>query len=145
MKAVKAVKFAYKATAETRELLETFRMMVNHAIHVCLDENIKGRLRLRDRIYKEFQERYGVVSCYPYSVAEVAWSIAKKHRRWYRKPVAKRLMLKMDSANYSLDYGVLGLSNKKGQRLLIPLQYGDWQRSFLMDKTLNKRRMPPSL
>ncbi len=138
MKSVKAVRFAYKHTPETEELLETFRMMVNHAIHICLKEDIKGRLRLRDRIYEEFQGRYGLVSCYPYSVSEVAWSIVKKHRRWQRKPVAERLMLKMDFANYSLNYGVLNLPFRKGQRLLIPLEYGDWQRSFLMDTTLKR-------
>ncbi len=138
VKSVKAVKFGYKRTLETRELLETFRMMVNHAIHKCLDQGIKGRLRLRDRIYKEFQETYGLVSCYPYSVAEVAWSIVKKHRRWHRRPIAKRLMLRMDAANYSLNYGILSLPNKRGQRLLIPLEYGDWQRSLLMDTTLKR-------
>ncbi len=138
VRSVKAVKFDYTPTRETRELLETFRMMVNHAIHIALDENIKGRLKLRDRIYKEFQERYNVISCFPYSVAEVAWSIVKKHRRWQREPFASRLMLKMDSASYSLNYGILSLPNKKGQRVLIPLEYGDWQRAFLMDKTLKR-------
>lgn len=136
VKSVKAVRFGYRPTPETRELLETFRMMVNHAI--CLEEKVEGRLKLRDRIYREFQERYGVVSAYPYSIAEVAWSIVKKHRRWHRKPVASRLMLKMDSANYSLSYGILNLPNQKGKRILIPLQYGDWQRSFLMDTTLKR-------
>ncbi len=82
MKAVKSVKFGYSPTPMTRELLETFRDMVNDAIRICLDEAIKGRLKLRNGIYKEFQKSYGVVSCYPYSVAEVAWSIVKKHRRW---------------------------------------------------------------
>lgn len=138
MKSVKAVKFGYRPTPETRELLETFRMMINHAIHNCLTENIKGRLKLRDRIYREFQKKYGVVSCYPYSVAEVAWSIVKKHKRWERKPYAEHLMLKMDSANYSLNYGILNLPNKKGRRLLIPLEYGDYQRSFMMDTTLKR-------
>lgn len=138
VKSVKAIRFGYRPTPEIRELLETFRMMVNHAIHICLTENIKGRLKLRDRIYHEFHERYGVVSCYPYSVAEVAWSIVKKHKRWERKPYAEHLMLKMDSANYSLNYGILNLPNKKGHRLLIPLEYEDYQRSFLMDKALKR-------
>jgi len=55
-----------------------FRDMVNDAIRTCLTENIKGRLKLRDRIYRELQERYDVVSRFPYSVAEIAWSIVKK-------------------------------------------------------------------
>ena len=76
---VKSVKFGCTQTSQTRELLESFRAMVNHAIHTCLEENIKGRLKLRDRIYKEFQREYEVLSVYPYAVAEVAWSIVKKH------------------------------------------------------------------
>jgi len=87
--------------------------MVNDAIRICLAEDIRGRLKLRDRIYKELQERYGVVSCFPYCIAEVAWSIVKKHKHWHRKPYAKRLMLKMDAANFSLNYSVLSLPFKK--------------------------------
>jgi len=100
------VKFGYEPAAATSELLSLFRAMVNDAIRICLNEKIRGRLNLRDRVYKEFQERYGVVSCYPYAVAEVAWSIVKKHRRWHRSPFAKRLMLKMDAASFSLNYPI---------------------------------------
>jgi putative transposase len=138
IKAIKGVKFAYIPTVQTRELLETFRDMVNDAIHICLGEGIRGRLRLRNRIYIEFQKKYGVISCYPYSVAEIAWSIVKKHRKWQRKPFAKRLMMKMDAHYYSLNYSILSLPYKKGERIIIPLQYGDYQRSFLMDSTLKR-------
>ena len=110
--------------------------MVNDAIRICLADNIRGRLKLRDRIYREFRGRYGLVSCFAYSVAEVAWSIVKKHKRWQRKPYARRMMFKMDAANFSLNYSILSLPFRKGERLLIPLQYGEYQRSFLMDKTL---------
>ena len=136
IKAVKSVRFSYTSTPLTRELLETFRDMVNDAIRICLREKIKGRLNLRNRIYKEFQERYGVTSFFPYSVAEIAWSIVKKHKRWQRKPFAKRLMMKMEARNYTLNYSILSLPFKRGKRVLIPLQYGDYQRSFLMDTTL---------
>jgi putative transposase len=138
VRATKGVSFHYRPTPRTRELLETFRVMVNDAIRICIDEDVRGRLNLRNRVYHELQERYGVVSCYPYSVAEVAWSIVKKHRRWHRRPYASRLMLKMDSYNYSLHYGILSLPFKRGERLLVPLEYGDYQRSFLMDETLKR-------
>jgi hypothetical protein len=137
LKTVKAVSFSYKPTSRTKQLLETFRMMVNHAIHICLEEEINGRLRLRNRVYKEFQERYGV-SCYPYSVAEVAWSIVKKHKRWHRRPVANRLMMKMDAAKYSLNHSIISLPFKKWECLIIPVEYGAYQRSFLLDGTLNR-------
>ncbi len=138
MRAVKAVKFSYAPTEETRDLLETFRAMVNDAIRVALDESIRGRLKLRDRIYAQFRQRYGVVSCYPYSVAEVAWSIVKKHRRWHRRPYAKRLMLKMDAANYSLNHGILSMPNRKGRRILVSVRSGRFQRGFLNDDALKE-------
>jgi putative transposase len=138
VKSVKAVRFAYNPTPETRELLRTFRLMVNDAIRIGLNEKIKGRFKLRNRIYRKFRRHYGVLSCYPYSVAEVAWSILKKNRRWHRKPFASRLMAKMDSDNYSINCGILSLPNKRNERLLIPLQYGEHQRSFLGDKTLKR-------
>jgi putative transposase len=138
VKAVKGVKFAYDATPQTRELLATFRDMVNDAIRICLTEKIRGRLKLRDRIYKEFQERYGVVSRFPYSVAEVAWSIVKKNKRWQRNPYAKRLMLKMEAGGFSLTYSILSLPFRKGKRILVPFRYSEYQRSFLMDKTLKR-------
>jgi putative transposase len=122
----------------TRELLEVFRDMVNDAIRICLNEGIQGRLKLRDRVYKDYQATYGVVSCFPYSVAEVAWAIVKKHRRWGRRPFAKRLMMKMDVRSYTLNYSILSLPFRKSERALIPLQYGDYQRSFLMDQTLKR-------
>lgn len=112
--------------------------MVNDAIRICLDERVRGRLRLRNRVYREFRQRYGVLSCFPYSVAEVAWSIVKKHKKWQRKPQAKRLMLKVEGADYSLRHSILSLPFKKGERLLIPLKYGQYQQSFLMDGTLKR-------
>ena len=138
MKAIKSVAFHYRPTPQTVELLQTFRTMVNDAIRICLKEDVKGRLTLRNRIYKEFKERYNAVSCFPYSVAEVAWSIVKKHRRWQRRPLARKLMLKMDSASYSLNYGIISLPFRKGGRLLVPLRYGDYQSSILMDETLKR-------
>src|SRR2546427_1043270 len=139
MKSVKTVSFCYKPTAQTREVLETFRMMVNHAIQIALEEKVKGRLNLRNRIYREFRQRYEVHSNYPYSVAEVAWSIIKKHNRWHRKPSAERLIMKLDNESYSLNYSIICLPFRMGEpRIFIPLHYGDWQRSFLMDATLKR-------
>src|SRR6266850_8091176 len=65
-------------------------------------------------------------------------SIVKKHKHWHRKPYAKRLMFKMDAPNFSLNYSILSLPFRKGGRVLIPLRYGEYQRSFLMDKTLKR-------
>jgi len=80
---VKGIRFAYNPAPVTLELLSMFREMVNDAIRIRLNERIAGRLKLRNRIYKEFRTRYGVMSSFPYSLAEVAWSIVKKHRHWH--------------------------------------------------------------
>jgi IS605 OrfB family transposase len=138
MKAIKGVKFGYRSTPQTLDLLSAFREMVNDAIRICLAEHIRGRLNLRDRLYKEIQEKYCVVSCYAYSVAEIAWSIVKRHKRWHRKPYARRLTFKMDATKFSLNYSILSLPFRKGERILIPLHYGEYQRSFLMDKSLKR-------
>ncbi len=42
VKAVKGVRFAYKPTPQTLELLATFREMVNEAIRICLVEKLEG-------------------------------------------------------------------------------------------------------
>jgi len=47
VKPAKALKFTYGPTIQTRDLPEIFRTMVNHSIHIGLDEGIRGRLRLR--------------------------------------------------------------------------------------------------
>jgi len=137
-KVVKCIKFAYEPTPFTREVLETFRDMVNEAIRICLQEGIRGRLGLRNRVYRKFRDHYGIVSCFPYSVAEVAWSIVKKHRKWGRRPIAKRLIMKIDSASYSISHSTLSLPFKKGDRVLVPLRCGDYHRSFFMDPTLKR-------
>src|SRR6266852_5765518 len=47
-------------------------------------------------------------------------------------------MLKMEAASFSLNYSVLSLPFRKGQRVLVPLRYGEYQRSFPMDNTLKR-------
>jgi len=47
-------------------------------------------------------------------------------------------MFKMDAASFSLTYSILSLPFRKGDRVLIPLEYGEYQKSFLMDKTLKR-------
>jgi len=44
----------------------------------------------------------------------------------------------MDAASFSLNYSILSLPFRKGERVLIPLKYGEYQRSFMMDKTLKR-------
>jgi hypothetical protein len=48
------------------------------------------------------------------------------------------MMFKMDSAEFSRCCSIPSLPFKKGERVLILLQYGAYQRSFLMDETLKR-------
>ena len=138
IRAYKSVRFHYEPSASIKELLQTFRDMVNDAIRICLEENISGRLRLRNRVYKDFQKRYGVLSGYPYSVAEVAWSIVKKHRKWGRNPIARKLMMKMDVQNYSINNRILSIPYKHGEHVVVQLEYGEYQKSFLANRELKR-------
>ena len=141
VRAVKGVKFGYESCAGTVQVLSMFRSMVNEAIRICLTENIRGRLNLRNRIYREFMDGHGVASCYPYSVAEVAWSIVKKHRRWQRTPVARHPMMKLDASAFTIQDGILSLAfgpGRNGQRISIRLKFGAYQRTFLEDASLRK-------
>jgi putative transposase len=44
----------------------------------------------------------------------------------------------MDAASFSLNYSILSLPVRKGERILVPLRYGRYQRSFLLDGTLKR-------
>jgi hypothetical protein len=90
--------------------------MLNEAIRICIAEKIKGRFKLRNRIYREFRAKFGITASFPYSVAEVEWSIVKKHKRWHRRPYARKLTLKIDAASFSLNYSILSLPFRKGER-----------------------------
>ena len=134
--AVKGIRFGYEQNIELLSMLNVFRDMVNDAIGICLAGNIKGRLNLRDRIYREFIDGHNLASVYPYSVAEIAWSIVKKHKRWQRTPHARHLMMKLDSSAYTVKDGVLSLAfgpGRNAQRINIKLRYGEYQRRFLED------------
>jgi len=140
MSAVKGVKFGYEHSAELAQVLSLFRDMVNDAIRICIAENISGRLNLRNRIYREFIDRYSLASQYPYSVAEIAWSIVKKHRRWHRVPVARHPMMKLDSSAYTVNDGVMSIAyrqGRNGQRINVRLKSGEYQRLFMEDRTLS--------
>ena len=139
MAAVKGIRFGYERNAELLQALGLFRSMVNDAIRICIAESIKGRLNLRNRIYREFIDTHDLASVYPYSVAEIAWSIMKKHRKWNRMPVARHLMMKLDASAFTVKDGILSLayvSGKGGKRMDIKLKFGEYQRRFLEDTAL---------
>ncbi len=44
----------------------------------------------------------------------------------------------MDAASFSLNYSILSLPFRKGERILVPLRFGRYQRSFPLDDTLKR-------
>jgi putative transposase len=133
--AIKAVSFNYEAEVGVEPLLETFRMMVNHAVCVGLREGIRSRFKLIGVVYNDFK-RYGLHTHYTLNACEVASTILKNHKRNHRSPVARRLFLKLDNQTYKLESGNLRIPVKPRQFMILKLRLGDYQRQFLEDRTL---------
>lgn len=135
---VKAVQFHIQPTEQLLRLLETFKDIVNEAIRIGLEKKVKSRFRLIAEMYQYFKERYSLHTRYILNACEVAFSIIKKHKKWYRKPYAKRLMLKLDNQTYQLNYMLLKIPIKPRDLILMPLKGGEYQFSFLRDATLKR-------
>jgi IS605 OrfB family transposase len=135
--AFKAVAFPYQPDEAVRPLLENFRMMVNQAIWVGRQQEIRGRFKLIRAVYEEFK-RYELHSHYTINACEVAYAILKNSKRSHRIPVAKRLFLKLDNQTYRLGTETLRIPLKPRQFLTLKLKLGEYQRSFLKDSTLKR-------
>lgn len=133
--AVKAVAFQYEPDVTVDLLLETFRMMVNHALWVGLHQDIRSHFKLIGAVYEDFK-RYGLHTHYTLSACEVASAILKNHKRNHRTPVARRLFLKLDKQTFKLESGVLRIPAKPRQFITLKLKLGDYQQQFLEDRTL---------
>ena len=134
---VKAVTFQYEPDEAVKPLLETFRMMVNHAIWLGRQHRIRGRFKLINTVYEEFKE-YGLHSHYTLSACEVACAILKNSKRSHRAPVAKRRFLKLDNQSYKLQVGTIRIPVKPREFITLKLKTGEYQRTFLKDATLKR-------
>ncbi|MGC8935882.1 MAG: hypothetical protein ACP5KV_00730 [Candidatus Methanomethylicaceae archaeon] len=105
MLAVKAVEVDYSPSEDVLRLLETFRDMVNHCIHVGFEKNVTSRFRLSNEVYNELN-RHGLHSWYSLSVIGVAKAILKNYRKARRKdpnvkkPYARRIMAGLGNQAY---------------------------------------------
>lgn len=135
LSAVRAVAFQYEPDESVKPLLESFRMMINHALWVGMRKGIRSRFKLIRAVYEEFK-RYGLHTHYALSACEVASAILKNHRRNHRAPVAKRLTLKLDNQTYRLEGETLRIPIKPRQFLTLKLKIGGYQRRFLEDPSL---------
>jgi len=138
MKVVKAVQFGIEPDSRLIDLLATFREMVNEAIRVGIETGARSLYRLRNAVYYDFKAKYGLHSHYAYSACEVAYNILRKHRKWGRRPVAKHLMMKLDSESYWVNHLLLRIPTKPGEYLFIQLHGGDYQLSQLDDPSVKR-------
>ena len=133
--AVKAVAFEYEPEDAVRPLLESFRIMVNHALWIGMHRGIRGRFKLIMAVYEEFKQ-YELHSHYTLNACEVASAVLKNHKRNHRSPVARRLFLKLDNQTYQLRNGTLRIPIRPRQFLTLKLKVGSYHSQFLEDLTL---------
>jgi putative transposase len=139
MQAVKAVQIPYEPTGGILSLLESFRSMVNHCIHVGTEKNLTSRFGLQSEVYRQLG-RFGLHSWYSLSAIEVATAIlknyrkAKRRRQNARSPRATKLMVKLGNQGYKIVDGKLRLPIKPREYFYIPLHKRAIQ--FLSDSTL---------
>jgi putative transposase len=137
MLSVKAAQFYYTPTEQIRNLLNTFRNMVNEAIRIGFEKKPKTRFQLISECYQAFKEKYELHTHYILNACECAFAMLR-NRKWKKKPYAKHLFLKLDNQTYQLNYMLLRIPVKPREFLIIPLKGGDYQLSFLRDATLKR-------
>lgn len=137
MQAVKTVTFKITPTPQLLSLLETFRDMVNEAIRIGCERKPRTRFQLITQVYSYFKERYGLHTHYILSACECAFAMLR-NRRWKTKPYAKHLFLKLDNQTYQLNYMMLRIPIRPREFIILPLNGGDYQLSFLRDSTLKR-------
>lgn len=101
LNAVKDVASHREPNGDVRPLLESFRMMVYHAIWVGQRHNIRGRFKLIRAVYKELK-RYGLHTHYALSARKAASAILKNHKRNHRS-VAPSVDANMRTAGFTVD------------------------------------------
>lgn len=129
---MKAVAFRYEPNESVKPLLETFRMMVNHALWLGMQHRIRNRFKLISAVYDDFK-RYGLHTHYALNACEVAAAIMKNHRRNHRAPVARKLALKLDNQTYRLQGRMLRIPVRPRAFVELKLKLGRCQRNLLDD------------
>ncbi len=133
-KAVKAVKFTHKASAEIYSLLESFRLMCNDAIRIGLIKKPKSRFDLIGMSYERLKE-YGLHTHYILSACEVAYS-AYKNKNRKSHPYINKPFLKLDNQTYKLDYLLLRIPTQPKKFIYLTLNGSVYHRSLLADERL---------
>ena len=132
MLTVKTVRFRHSYPLD--DLLDVFRKMVNEAIHVASENRITSRFRLIKAVYEDFK-KYGLHTHYTLNACEVACALIRNRKR-RKSPYVRKCFLKLDNQTFKIKDGVLRIPRKPREFIYIPLQTGEYQKSFLSDSTL---------
>jgi len=81
---IKTVNQHYALNQEILRMLEQFREMMNHCIHVGLAENLTGLKALSSKAYSQLNE-YDVMSCYKLCAISAAAGILRNYRKAIRR------------------------------------------------------------
>jgi len=100
MQAVKAVQFQH-SNKPILPVLETFRQMVNEAIRVGNEYNIRSRNKLISVCYDEFK-KYNLHTHYTLSACEVASARLKQYRKHRKLAYVRKPHLKLDNQTFKI-------------------------------------------
>jgi putative transposase len=138
---VKAISFKIEPNYELNNLLHTFRDLTNFCLKKGLEKKISSRFRLIKEVYEE-AKKFNLHTHYVLNACWIACAILKNYRRYKKtkKPEVKKLFLQLDNQTYKLikrknDF-YLRIPTEPKKFLFIKLEYGEYQKKFLEDKTL---------
>lgn len=134
MQVFKAAKFHHN-NSDVLSVLETFRHMVNEAIRVGKEHNIRTRYKLITACYDGFK-KYNLHSHYTLSACEVACARLKQYRKHRKLAYVRKPHLKLDNQSFKIVDGNLRIPVKPREFIHMQLKMRDYHKQFLNDTTL---------
>jgi len=132
MQAVKAIQFHHNSK-EILPVLETFRHMVNEAIRIGKEHNIRSRYKLITTCYDEFK-KYDLHTHYTLSACEVACARLKQYRKHRKLAYVRKPHLKLDNQSFKIIDDKLRIPVKPREFICIPLKIRQYHKEFLVSQ-----------
>jgi putative transposase len=129
---VRAVKFGYSPTPETKRLLYDFRDMLNFCLKRAFETNNFSIKALHHACYRELKSKYDYNSQYYVSAIKTAVSMLSSWKRTKgERPKAKKLFIEFSPLLTHFDGERLRISVKPREFMTIPLRFGSYQERFI--------------
>lgn len=136
LRAVKSIRFRYRASASLSLLFENFRLMCNEATRIALKEKPKNRFKLMELALPRLKQ-FGLQSHYALSACEVAYSAIKNKKR-KSNPYFKKSFLKLDNQTYRLNHMLVRIPSAPRQFIFLTLEGSRYHLSLADDPTVAK-------